>query len=146
MGIGDWGLGIGFVTEARLQEADGDVDGVVVSVEAPAAATAVKVAGDAHVVYSGYLDAVLQVLHEIVYGGIGLLGIHVVRNYVDHDQAVLGGEGTELIVGDVAVVGEDGLGARVGADDGSGAELNAVPEGAATGVRENHVPGSSGLQ
>ena len=44
------------VTETGFQEADGYVDGVVVSVETPAATAAVKVAGDAYVVYSCYLD------------------------------------------------------------------------------------------
>ena len=77
------------VTETGFQEADGYVDGVVVSVETPATTAAVKVAGDAYVVYSCYLDAMEQVVHKVVEGGIGLLEVHIIRDDVDHDQAVL---------------------------------------------------------
>ena len=48
--------------------------------------------------------------HKVVEGGIGLLGVHIIRDDVDHDQAVLGGKGAELIVREVAVVLENSLG------------------------------------
>lgn len=122
--------------ESVFQQADGDVDKIVVAVAAFHATAAVEVGADAYMVYARYFNHVQQVVHKVA--EVGALGIRVQELVYQAGlcHAAVCGKGAQLVVGQVAVVLVDGACRRVGCDDGLLRILQCIPKGAFGGMGE----------
>ena len=121
-----------------LQKADGYVEHVVAAENAVVSASAVHVNADPHMVDSGHLHGMVDMVEIDLQIRLLERGRLEVPDGIDLDDAAVCLKGPELIVGQAAVMVEKGLAAGVGADYRCLAVLYAVPESSARSMGTVH--------